>query len=174
MRSVNPVTLTLTLSRGERGPLVRVLGVLCALAASPAFAAGPDTSAAPPDDAISLGWVLFRTVVVLGIVVALIYLSLNYGLRKLMGVRAGSGMPGSLMKIVERLPLDQKRAVFVIKVAEEYLLLGGGEGSLNLLAKLDHDTVERIRQQKAGGQAPLSPFLMKLLSRRGGPPPPQA
>jgi flagellar protein FliO/FliZ len=61
----------------------------------------------------------------------------------------------------------------VVQVAEEYLLLGGGEGSLNLIAKLDKETVEKIKSQKATGQA-ISPFLQKLLTRRGGGTPPNA
>ena len=166
------LTRAFALPRRERRVVQLALGALLWLAASPVFAAGAD-AASTPDEPISLGWQLVKTAIVLGIVVGLIYVTLNWGLRKLMGVRA-AGSPGSLVSVVERVPLDQKRAVFVVKVAEEYLLLGGGDASLNLLAKLDHDTVEGIRQKKASGQATLSPFLMKLLSRRGGPPPPKA
>jgi flagellar protein FliO/FliZ len=121
----------------------------------------------------SMGWVLVRTLVVLGIVVALAYVSLNWGLRKLMGVSAPGTGPGRLVKMIDRVPLDQKHALYVVKVAEEYLLLGGGEGSLHLVAKLDKETVEKLKADQASGQA-LSPFLQKLLTRKGGGTPPNA
>jgi flagellar biosynthetic protein FliO len=127
------------------------------------------------DDGPSLGWMLIRTLVVLALVVALIYLSLNWGLRKLMGVK---GMPGSgsgVVKVLERIPLDPKRALFVVQVSDEYLLLGGGEAQVNLLAKIDAEAMEKMRAERASRQPQLSPFLQKLLTRRGGgSPPPSA
>lgn len=123
----------------------------------------------------SLGWTLFRTVVVLGLVLGIIYLTLNYGLRRLMGLRpVGGGGREPLVAVMERIPLDPKRSMFVLKAAGEYLLVGGGEGSLNLICKLDPAEVARIEAARASTSPSISPFLQKLLSRRGGSPPPSA
>jgi flagellar biogenesis protein FliO len=124
----------------------------------------------------SLGWTLIRTLLVLGAVVASIYLTLNVGLRRLMGLQAVSAGRQPLVSVVERLPLDQRRSLFVVKAADEYLLVGGGEAGLQLLSKLDSAAVERLRAQRPETNVvPLSPFLQKLLSRRPGgsssPPP---
>ncbi|WIG96137.1 flagellar biosynthetic protein FliO [Myxococcus sp. SDU36] len=122
----------------------------------------------------SLGWTLVRTLLVLGVVVASIYLTLNVGLRKLMGLQGVAAGRQPLISVVERLPLDQRRSLFVVKAADDYLLLGGGEGGLQLLSKLDVEAVERIRAQRPQTNAvPLSPFLQKLLSRRSGGSPSQ-
>jgi flagellar biogenesis protein FliO len=123
----------------------------------------------------SLAWTLIRTLFVLGAVVASIYLTLNVGLRRLMGLQGvATGRP-SLVSVVERVPLDQRRTLFVLKAADEYLLVGGGEQGLQLLSKLDTASVERLRAERPPTSAvPLTPFLQKLLSRRTGSQPPSA
>lgn len=132
--------------------------------------AKPDPVEPVPAEELSLGWTLIRTFVVLGIVVLCAYITLNFGLRRLMGIAAVPRSQG-VVQLVERIPLDQKRAMFVIKAAGEYLLIGGGEGTLSLIAKLDPQEVERLQQQRPPSLS-LSPLLQKLLKRRDVPAPP--
>jgi flagellar biogenesis protein FliO len=123
----------------------------------------------PAEEQESLGWTLARTLFLLGAVLATIYLTLNVGLRRLMGLQNVRVGRQSLVTVLERVPLDQRRTLFVLKAADEYLLVGGGEGGLQLLSKLDTQAVERIRAETPRASAiPLSPFLQKLLSRRTG------
>ncbi|HZI14672.1 MAG TPA: flagellar biosynthetic protein FliO [Myxococcus sp.] len=125
--------------------------------------------AAAGEEQESLGWTLFRTLMLLGAVVAAIYLTLNVGLRRLMGLQGASLGRQPLVSVVERLTLDPKRSLFVVKAADDYLLVGGGEGGLQLLSKLDPEAVARIREQRPQAPVvPMSPFLQKLLSRRTG------
>ncbi|ATB37291.1 flagellar biosynthesis protein FliO [Cystobacter fuscus] len=120
----------------------------------------------------SLGWMLMRTLVVFGGVMALIYLTLNVGLRKLMGLQGVPVGQQSVVSVVERVPLDQRRTLFVVKAAGEYLLVGGGENGLQLISKLDTGAVERIRTAPPPSNVmPLSPFLKKLIARRDATPP---
>ncbi|MDC0714710.1 flagellar biosynthetic protein FliO [Stigmatella sp. ncwal1] len=149
-------------------------------AASPQAAAGeelPDPFATDvsPEEPESMGWTLVRTLLLLAAVVASIYLTLNVGLRRLMGLQGVPVGRPSVVAVLERLPLDQRRTLFVLKAADEYLLVGGGEGGLQLLSKLDTEAVERIRAERPQ-TAPiaLSPFLQKLLSRRTGSTPPRS
>ncbi len=124
-----------------------------------------------------MGWALVRTVLLLLAVLASIYLTLNVGLRRLMGLQGVGVGRQSLVSVVERVPLDQRRTLFVLKAADEYLLVGGGEGGLQLLSKLDTEAVERIRaeqRQPSANVIPMSPFLQKLLSRRTGSTPPRS
>ncbi|HSP80022.1 MAG TPA: flagellar biosynthetic protein FliO, partial [Myxococcaceae bacterium] len=115
----------------------------------------------------SLGWTLVRTLLLFGAVVLSIYLTLNVGLRRLMGLQGVSLGRPSVVSVVERVALDQRRTLFVLKAADEYLLVGGGEGGLQLLSKLDAEAVERIRAARPPANVvPLSPFLQKLLARR--------
>lgn len=125
----------------------------------------------------SLGWTLVRTLFMLGAVVASIYLTLNVGLRKLMGLQGVSKGRASVVSVVERVPLDQRRTLYVLKAAGEYLLVGGGEEGLQLLSKLDTAAVEQLhaeQQRPAPSAVPLTPFLQKLLTRRTGSTPPSA
>lgn len=136
--------------------------------------AAEDSAAAEPE---SLGWVLARTLLLLGAVLLSIYLTLNVGLRKLMGLPGPSvSRRQSLVSVVERVQLDQRRTVFVLKAADEYLLIGSGEGGLQLLSKLDTQAVDRIQAERPepSNVVPLSPFLQKLLSRRTGSTPPRS
>jgi len=156
-----------------KGSASRIFLVLFLFAAAVAQAQ-TQAPAMPDDTGPSLGWMLIRTLVVLALVVALIYLTLNWGLRKLMGVK-GVPVRGGTVKVMERIPLDPKRTLFVIQVADEYLLLGGGDGAVNLLAKIDREAMEKIKADREAKPPALSPFLQKLLSRRGGgSPPPSA
>ncbi|MFB1481994.1 flagellar biosynthetic protein FliO [Corallococcus sp. RDP092CA] len=133
----------------------------------------PESEAAEAQE--SLGWVVVRTVALLGAVLAAIYLTLNVGLRRLMGLQGVPVGKASVVSVMERIPLDQRRTLFVVKAADEYLLVGGGEGGVQLVSKLDRDAVERIRTARPpSSPVSLSPFLQKLLSRRTGgttPPP---
>ncbi len=140
----------------------------------PTVDASIDATTGAGEEPESLGWTLVRTLLVLGAVVASIYLTLNVGLRRLMGLQAMAAGRQPLVSVVERLPLDQRRSLFVVKAADEYLLVGGGEAGLQLLSKLDSEAVERIRAQRPQTNVvPLSPFLQKLLSRRSGGSPSQ-
>lgn len=118
------------------------------------------------DAELSMGWTLLRTLMVLGIVVMSIYVSLNWGLRKMLGIKAPS-FGGSVVSVIERVPLDQRRSLFVVKAANEYLLVGGGDQALGLISKLDTAEVEKLRAEKPAAALTLSPFLQKLLARKG-------
>lgn len=130
----------------------------------------------PPDFAapeLDLGWTLFRTTLVLAMVVALAWLTLNVGLRRLLGIKPALGT--HVVTVLERVTLDQKRSLFVVEAAGEVLLVGGGEGALSLISKLDRAEVDKLRAaEKSAGPVQLSPFLQKLLGRKEAPPPPPA
>jgi flagellar biogenesis protein FliO len=138
--------------------------------AAPATAAPPVIPPADvPDDVVradeSIGFTLLRTLIVLGMVVMMAYVSLNWGLRRFLGIKPPTG-GGGVVAVLERVSLDQRHALFVVKAAGEYLLVGGSEGSLSLISKLDTAEVEKLRAQ-APVPLTLSPFLQKLLTRKG-------
>jgi flagellar protein FliO/FliZ len=88
-----------------------------------------------------------------------------------MGLRGLPTGRSTLVKVIERIPLDPKRSLFVVQAAGEYLLIGGGDDGLNLLGKLDAAEVERVLDQQLKQTPQMSPFLQKLLSRKGSTPP---
>jgi flagellar biogenesis protein FliO len=145
-----------------------------ALAADPKLAAEPEIpKAEPPElaaEELNLGWTLVRTLVVLRLVIGLAYLVLNVGLRRLLGIKQAVG--ANIVTILERVPLDQKRALFVIEAAGEVLLIGGADGNLSLISKLDPAAVEKVRAAAPPSvRVQLSPLVQKLLGRKDPLPP---
>jgi flagellar protein FliO/FliZ len=109
----------------------------------------------------SPAYLLFKTLVVLGIVVAIIYLTLNVGARRLLQLAPSSA---GLVQVVERLPLDAKKSLFVVSVAGEYLLVGSTEAGLSLLSKLPADAVQQSLARRDTARAEAATFLQKLQS----------
>ncbi len=129
----------------------------------------------PPElaaEEFSLGWTLLRTMIVLAMVVALAYLTLNVGLRRLLGIRSPVGT--SVVTVLERVALDQKRSLFVVEAGGEVLLIGGADSALTLITKLDRKEVDKLRAALPSSPVQLSPFLRKLLGRKEAIAPPVA
>lgn len=145
--------------------------------AAPAPAAAPTPAAAPaaqtlPQQDPSLyganeplpitdnaGWLLFKTLIVLALVVALIYLTLNYGARKLLKLGPAST---SLVKVVDRVPLDPKKQLYVLQVGADFLLVGASEHGLAFLSKLDGESVQKAIAERIAAQAAAPSFLDRL------------
>jgi len=112
-----------------------------------------------PGTGASLVGALVRMLVVLALVIALIYLTLNFGLRRLMQLPQSR----SVVTVHERAPLEPKKSVYVVEVAGEFLLLGVGEGEINLLAKLDKERAEQALARKRQASRPaIKPFWERL------------
>ena len=107
---------------------------------------------------------IVETLVTLLGVVALAVLVL-YG-----GRRLGVGRPSGPLELVGRLPLDARRAVYLIRVGKLVYVVGASEGGLTRLGELDADAVP-----VAGLGAPASRFadiLAKMTGRDRSDPPP--
>jgi flagellar protein FliO/FliZ len=117
---------------------------------------------------------LFKTLLVLGLVLALVYVSLNWGLRKLMRL---SPVARSVVKVHERVPLDAKKTVFLVEVGDEFLLLGAGEREVSYLTRLDPERARAALAKKAERPAdPLKgkPFWERLVVKPPPKPPSSA
>ena len=77
-------------------------------------------------------WGLVQMILTLGLVIALAYLVLNKGLGKwLMRTQASK-----IIKIRERIPLDNRRALYLVEVNQRTFVLGGGDGGISLVMDL--------------------------------------
>ncbi len=91
----------------------------------------------------SLGLQLLQTVLMLGAVVALIYILLGKLLPRALnltdvGRRALIATPPrGVIELVDRLVVDPKRGFVVVRVGGEHFLVGLGEHDMSLIAKLD-------------------------------------
>lgn len=74
--------------------------------------------------------------------------------------RLGVGAPQGPLALVGRLPLDQKRAIYLVRVGEQVLVVGASEGGLVKLGELSRDEVPE--------PAPPPTFREVLARVRGG------
>ncbi len=94
---------------------------------------------------------LMETAVTLVAIVALAVLVL-YGARRL-----GVGRPAGPLRLVGRLPLDGRRAIYLVRVEKRVLVLGASEAGLHKLGELEGEHSEL--------DAPESPAFREVLAR---------
>lgn len=92
------------------------------------------------DPAVPSGYGLYllQTLLALGAVCALAYVVLRWGAKRLYGI----GRPGQQMRLVERLPLDPRRSLYLVEVAGRQLLVGSSENGVTLLTEVSRDGPE--------------------------------
>ncbi|MGQ9898543.1 MAG: FliO/MopB family protein [Acidobacteriota bacterium] len=100
-------------------------------------------------------WALLQTLLALGIVCSVAYVVLRVLLPKLGGL--GLRRTAGLMHIVEVLPLEPRRTLYIIEVNGKYLLVGVSDAGLQIMETLDAAAVEK---QLAERELPQSPPLL--------------
>ena len=85
------------------------------------------------------GLYLLQTLLALGVVCLLAFVLLRWGAKWLYG----AGRSGQRMRLVERLPLEPRRALYLVEVAGRRLVLGSSENGVTLLVELEPETVEK-------------------------------
>jgi flagellar biosynthetic protein FliO len=81
----------------------------------------------------SLLWMFVQTILALGFVCLLAYVVLRVVLPRL---QLGATRQ-SMIKVIDRTPLDQRRSLFVVEVTGRWLLIGSSEGGVELISELD-------------------------------------
>jgi flagellar protein FliO/FliZ len=79
------------------------------------------------------GLYLLQTLLALGAVSLLAYVVLRYGLKRVYG----RAREGAKLRVIEHLPLEPRRSVYLVEVGERYLLLGTGERGVSFLAEVE-------------------------------------
>jgi flagellar protein FliO/FliZ len=87
----------------------------------------------------SLLWTFVQTIFALGIVCLLAYVILRLILPRLSF--AGTGR--TMVRVVDRTPLDQRRSLLVVEVTGRWLLVGVSEAGLQLISELDAEAAEQ-------------------------------
>ncbi|MFH0900920.1 MAG: flagellar biosynthetic protein FliO [Pseudomonadota bacterium] len=90
---------------------------------------------------------MLHSALVLAAVCAVAWLIIGVGIRRIAGLRGDGNR--DVLRLVARLPLEPKRAVYVVEAAGKMLLLGSSEqGPLTLLGELDAVAVKSSLQEK--------------------------
>jgi len=97
------------------------------------------------DPAVPTGYGLYllQTLLALGAVCVLGYVVLRWGAKRLYGV----GRPGQRMRLIERMPLDPRRSLYLIEVAGRQLLVGSTEQGVTLLTEVSPDGPELVEMK---------------------------
>lgn len=70
-----------------------------------------------------------------------------------MARRAGVGQPSGPVELLARLPLEARRAVYVVRVVDQVLILGGSEAGLSKLGELSAEEAAALPEAGRGGFA---------------------
>jgi len=81
--------------------------------------------------------------------------------------RFGLGRPLGPLQLVGRLPLEGRRAVYLVRVADRVFVLGASEAGIEKLGELDSSAVETSAEPKAS----FRDVLTQALSRKRAPSP---
>lgn len=81
--------------------------------------------------------------------------------------RRGVGRPNGPIKIMARLPLEPRRALYVIETAGRCFLIGVGDGPMTMLAELGADQVKASLPVASETGTRFADVLGKVLGNRG-------
>lgn len=82
--------------------------------------------------------------------------------------RLGVGRPLGPMRLLGRMPLDARRVVYLVRVADKVLILGASEAGLTKLGQLDREAIEDVEPTSD------KPAFADLLARLRGKPSPES
>jgi flagellar biogenesis protein FliO len=99
--------------------------------------AGKTPASPAPDDEISWGSQLLKTVLALALVIGLLYALFRLGLTRFIGVTALRG-PAKSMRVLERQQLDARHALYIVELeGGRRMLIATGEQGVQRIAELD-------------------------------------
>jgi len=107
----------------------------------------------------SYGGYVIETFVTLLAVCALAVLVL-WGAR-----RAGIGRASGPIELLGHLPLEARRAIYLVKVGDQVFVVGVGEGGFTKLGEIPAGALPAVGPQ---GGAPFGDVLARILRRREG------
>jgi flagellar biosynthetic protein FliO len=96
----------------------------------------------------------------LGLVCVIAYVALRF-----LG-RRGVGRPSGPIKIMARLPLEPRRALYVVETAGRCFLIGVGDGPMTMLAELGADAVKASLPEATDGGMRFAEVLGRVLGNR--------
>ncbi len=116
-----------------------------------------------PED-MNFGGLALRMFLYLGLVIVLIYFVLPRVLRFFVHLPTHNNRP---IRILERVPVDQKRSLLVVEVQDKVYLFGSAEGQINVLMELDREKMNQqdtAAKKTRGFEAVLQKAFLKAKS----------
>ncbi len=123
-------------------------------------------------DMPSYGFLLLQTVVALILVCVLAYVFLRYGLKWLLPRQKGSV---NVMKVIDRLPLDGRRMIYLVEIGKKVLVLAATDGGISKVGELDEEETalltdrmeqERKTAEESSGKRIFSDVLERIRKKK--------
>jgi flagellar protein FliO/FliZ len=108
--------------------------ILAATTPFPSPFGAAEEAAALGVGSVDFTWLFLKMIFAMIVVIALAIVILRYVVPKLGLHRGGSGRTD--LRVVDRIPLDSKKSLFVLEVEGRRLLLGASENHVGLVADL--------------------------------------
>jgi flagellar protein FliO/FliZ len=115
-----------------------------------------------PED-INFGALFLRMLIFLGLTILLIVFLLKKVLP--LFVPGTQRLSTKTIRVLERVPIDQRKSLLVVEVQEKTYLLGSAEGQINILMELDRDKIFS-QEANVSKQTSFSDILRKTLSKQ--------
>jgi flagellar biogenesis protein FliO len=119
----------------------------------------------------SYGWMIFKTIIVLGLLVGGFYYFYRFVTKK-----AGIHLVGrEVIKILSIVPVGQNKYLQVVDLAGRIMVIGVSDSNINLITEIkDKDEIDRIRLlsskstpvQPGGFQEYISKYISRLLGNK--------
>jgi len=126
-----------------------------------------------PDSTLSLGWTepswgqFIKLILLLGVVIALIWISLSL-LRRMMGLKGGGGVKG--VELSGGIPLGARKSIQFIKAGKSLYLVGVTDHHVGLISVIDDpDEISSIVQSRNAGSSEPFSRLLRRISGKAGP-----
>jgi|GEM_PF-1851360 len=113
-----------------------------------------------PED-INFGALILRMLIFLALILLVVFVVL----KKVLPVFIpGTQFKTKNIRILERVPIDQRKALIIAEVQGKFYLMGCSDGQINILAELDP---EKLREQEsiAPRSGSFSDVLKRVLSK---------
>ncbi len=118
----------------------------------------------PPAIGAGYGVQLLRSVLALAAVCIVAWWVLRWASRRGVGVSRARNV-----RVLERVMLDARRSVYLVKVGPRVLLLGGGDQALSVLAELKPDeidvAIDAVKSSEPGADVPPAGRFKQILER---------
>jgi flagellar protein FliO/FliZ len=118
----------------------------------------------PKSSASGFGAAFTKMILVLGGVCVLAYIILGKVLPRVMRVPAPSGAH-RIVSVVDRLPIDPKRSVLVLRVADAHYLVGVTDHNISLIAKLAEEQISQAISESNVAGPSIAERAKSLLDR---------
>jgi flagellar protein FliO/FliZ len=114
-------------------------------------------------DEINFGALFLRMLIFLGLTVLLIVFILRKVLPLL--IPGAQRFSTKTVRVLERVPIDQRKSLLVVEIQEKTYLLGSAEGQINILMELDREKI-LSQEPNVSKQVSFSEILKKTLSKQ--------